>query len=346
MPQSKNRQRPRHERALTHLAAAGLALTITRLGRAQAPKSPEIAAHEDEARRAQPPGSPMVRAAPSSVAPSPNTTLGTEPVAARPSWGPNAGLNVVRVNVPVDVGVTVALGAAWVASELLGSSVHPSSCRWCDRDADGTDHLNGLDASVRSGLRWHDTAAADTLSSVFSFGLAPAAGFGVGALIAWHDDRLAELPADTLVVAQSGVIAIALNQITKLAVARERPDVHARSPSDRDAAQATSDNLSFFSGHATLAFALATSAGTVASMQHHRLAPVMWVTGLSTATVGGYLRIAADRHYASDVLTGAIVGSAVGFLVPYFAHRDTGIHANVAVVPIAGGSAISISGVW
>src|SRR6059058_3168029 len=75
---------------------------------------------------------------------------------------------------------------------------------------------------------------------------------------------------------------------------------------------AAGDNLSFFSGHATLAFALATSAGTVASMRHHRLAPVMWAVGLLLATTGGYLRIAADRHYATDVLTGALVGSAVG----------------------------------
>ena len=43
-------------------------------------------------------------------------------------------------------------------------------------------------------------------------------------------------------------------------------------------------------------------------------------SGLSMAAFTGYLRIAADKHYLSDVLTGAIVGSAVGFVVPYFLH--------------------------
>ena len=36
--------------------------------------------------------------------------------------------------------------------------------------------------------------------------------------------------------------------------------------------------------------------------------------GVAAATA--YLRIAADRHYASDVTAGAIVGSAIGGAVP------------------------------
>ena len=252
----------------------------------------------------------------------------------------------MRVNVPVDLALTLGLGAAWMTSELLSPSLNPSSCRWCDRDADGTDHLNRFDVSVRSALRWRDTSTADTLSSIFSFGLAPLAGFGIGVLVAWHDDRLDELAADTLVVAESAVVAIGLNQVLKLVVARERPDVHARSPSERLALQSNGDNLSFYSGHATLAFALATSAGTVATMRHHRLAPLMWVAGLTLATTGSYLRIAADRHYASDVLTGALTGAAVGFSVPYFAHRASASEAHLAVVPTAGGASLVLSGLW
>jgi membrane-associated phospholipid phosphatase len=183
------------------------------------------------------------------------------------------------------------------------------------------------------------------LSTVFSFGLAPLTGFGVGALVAWHDDRLSELPADTLVVAESAVIAVNLNQIAKFVTARQRPDVHARAPGD-PSPPTSGDNLSFFSGHATLAFALATSAGTVASMRHHRLAPVMWAAGLTLATAGAYLRIAADRHYATDVLAGAIVGSAVGFGVPYFAHRPNPANACLAVAPVPGGTTLVLSGTW
>jgi membrane-associated phospholipid phosphatase len=41
------------------------------------------------------------------------------------------------------------------------------------------------------------------------------------------------------------------------------------------------------------------------------------------AALTGYLRIAADKHYFTDVLVGAIVGSAIGVAVPYFAHRPS-----------------------
>jgi membrane-associated phospholipid phosphatase len=250
------------------------------------------------------------------------------------------------LDVPLDVGITVGVGALWVVSELLAPTLAPSSCRWCDRSEDGSDHLNAVDASVRSALRWRDTRTADALSTVFSFGLAPVAGFGVGTLVAWSDDRLGELSADTLVVAESAVLAVGANQIAKFAFARERPDVHARAVAHEAMVPSSGDNLSFFSGHATLAFALATSAGTVASLRRHHLAPVMWVAGLALATAGGYFRIAADRHYASDVAVGAVVGSAVGFSVPYLAHHPRGIDARLAVVPVESGSVLTLSGTW
>ena len=250
------------------------------------------------------------------------------------------------INLPIDLSITIGGTALFVITDLMTPTLAPTSCRWCDRAADGTDQLNSFDASIRRAWRWGDSGKADTLSSVFSFGLAPLAGFGVGALVAWHDDRLSELPADTLVVAESAVIAINVNQISKFVFARQRPDVHARVSTEPNVQPTTSDNLSFFSGHATLAFALATSAGTVASMRHHRLAPVMWAAGMLLATTGGYLRIAADRHYATDVITGAVVGSAIGFSVPYFAHRPVAPNTGLAVAPTEGGASLVLWGRW
>jgi membrane-associated phospholipid phosphatase len=195
-------------------------------------------------------------------------------------------------------------------------------------------------------LRWRDTKTANTLSTVFSFGLAPLASIGVGAIITSHDDRLHEVPADLLVIAESAVLALDLNEISKLVFLRERPYVHGRSPSDRAARRSSADNVSFFSGHTTLAFALAVSAGTVASMRHYRLAPLMWVSGLVLAAASGYLRIAADRHYATDVLTGIIVGSGVGFSVPYFAHRPCTERLHLSAMPLRTGGGVALSGMW
>jgi membrane-associated phospholipid phosphatase len=253
----------------------------------------------------------------------------------------------LRLNVPLDLGITIVGGVTWFSLEFfLASAIAPSSCAWCDRRSDGSDNLNGLDRSVRNALRWSNTRRADLWSTVFSFGLAPVAGLGVGALIAYHDDRMNELPEDILVVAEAGMLASNFDEIVKLVAARERPSVHFRTPERRAEEQGSGDNVSFFSGHATLAFSLAVSAGTVASMRRHRLAPLIWVTALTTASVGGYLRLAADKHYFTDVLTGAAVGSAVGFAVPYFFHGPKPLPVSIAALPLPGGGALNISGLF
>ena len=60
----------------------------------------------------------------------------------------------------------------------------------------------------------------------------------------------------------------------------------------------------------------------------------------------GYLRIAADKHYLSDVLTGALVGSAFGVAMPYFLHRrGAAIPVSVTASARDGGRAAP-TGTW
>jgi len=269
-------------------------------------------------------------------------------VAAGPESVPAGPLHSDRglhVDLTWDLAITAGATATWLTLELLTPAL-VDDCHWCDRDAEGNDVLNAFDAGARDALRWDNTHSADTWSSVFSFVLAPVLGVAIGALVTAHDDRLDELPEDLLIVGESAMLAMALNNIVKIAAARERPDVHARTPEEREAKHKPSDNVSFYSGHTTLAFALATSAGTIASMRGYRLAPVMWATGLGLASISGYLRIAADRHYATDVLTGALIGSAVGFSVPYFFHRGRDQAWQVMAAPAAHGAQLSLSGTF
>jgi membrane-associated phospholipid phosphatase len=265
-------------------------------------------------------------------------------VLAQTAASPTVRSTNLRLNLPVDLGITIGGGVAWLSAELLTSKIGPSQCRWCDRKADGADDLNGFDSSLRTHLRWSNPRTAATLSGVFSFGLAPLAGTGIAAIIAAHDGRLRELPEDILVVAEAAVIAGGLTEAAKFSFARERPDAHARSVLNPSSRTSRDDNVSFFSGHASLAFALATSAGTVASMRRHRLAPVIWVAGFLFASTGAYLRVAADRHYATDVIAGGGVGSAVGFLVPYFAHHSSDVR--VSTLFLEDGSGVCVTGVW
>jgi membrane-associated phospholipid phosphatase len=230
----------------------------------------------------------------------------------------------LRYDTRVDVAVT-SMGATWlIMSELLKSRLVPEKCRWCYRTEDGKDLLNPYDGWVRHRLIWQDTRAADITSSVLVFALEPVSALGLTALAASHDQAINGFPLDALIIAEATVVAGVLNQVTKFGFARERPFVHflPRAPNVvRELTDSPSDdNLSFFSGHTNLAFVIATSSGTVATLRGYRLAPLVWGAGLTMAASTGYLRIAADKHYFSDVMVAAVIGSIVGVGVPLLFH--------------------------
>ena len=219
-----------------------------------------------------------------------------------------------------------ATGLLWfVTAELLKADLVPEKCRWCYRRANGASALNFVDRSVRSHLKWDNPELAGDISSVLAYAFMPLASFGLPATAAAYDDHLRYAPVDTLLIAEATILAADLNQLVKLVFVRERPYVHylphlpqgiqglGDSPSDA--------NLSFYSGHTNLAFAMATSSATIAYLRNYRLAPMVLGTQLAAAITVGYLRIAADRHYLSDVMTGAVLGSLIGTLVPLLFHN-------------------------
>ncbi len=240
---------------------------------------------------------------------------------------PQAGAEeprALRYDTRVDVAVT-SMGATWyLMSELLKGSLVPEKCRWCYRADDGGDLLNPYDGWVRQRVMWKDTSTASFASWVLLAALEPATQVGLTAFAAGNDGAISNIPLDALIVAESTIVAGVINQVAKFGFARERPFVHylPRAPNAVRAltASPSDDNLSFFSGHTTLAFAIATSSATVATMRGYRLAPVIWGTGLTVAASVGYLRIAADKHYFSDVVTAALIGSIVGVGAPLIFH--------------------------
>lgn len=227
----------------------------------------------------------------------------------------------LRYNWRVDLPVTAVATTTWIVSGVFESELMRKECGWCERDSNGKSTLNGLDSGVRDGLRWGNTKAADTASNVLDRGVMPATILGLTALAARHEDRLRDFPVDALIILEAMTLGINLNQATKMLVGRERPFVHAMPADQRgQTANPSDNNTSFYSGHTTRAFALAVATGTVASLRGYRWAPWIWAAGLTVATSIGYLRIAADKHYFTDVLVGAAMGSAFGFGVPYFFH--------------------------
>jgi len=223
--------------------------------------------------------------------------------------------------------VTAAALAFWGGTQLFESSLAPASCRWCEPGA--------LDSAVRGALRWNDTAAANTASNVGAYALVPLTSLGLLAAGAQGEGRFGEMAGNVLVIAESVALAESANQIVKFAVGRERPFVHALPPAGKSSTDNPADNnVSFYSAHTSFAFALAVSTGTVASLRRYRWAPAIWAAGLAGAAAVGYLRIAADRHYFTDVVTGAVAGGAFGLVVPYEFHRAP---AALTLVPAPGG---------
>jgi membrane-associated phospholipid phosphatase len=218
--------------------------------------------------------------------------------------------------------ITGTTGALWLVNALfLADQLSPDTCRWCDRDGE-VDHLNGFDSAIRDGLKWSNTDRAATLSNVAAYVFAPASAFGVVALVAHRDGRMAGYLTDVGLVLEATFIAADVNQYVKSLAGRERPFVHVLPPEERPLTSSPNENnLSFYSGHTSLAFSLAAASGSVASLRGYRGAWLVWATGMTAATATGYLRIAADRHYASDVLVGAAMGSLIGVGVPVLLGR-------------------------
>ncbi|HSN16492.1 MAG TPA: phosphatase PAP2 family protein [Anaeromyxobacteraceae bacterium] len=221
------------------------------------------------------------------------------------------GPKPLHYELKLDVPITLAATAAWVGSELAKPRIGPETCRFCEP--------NALDAAVRNAVVWREPARARHASDALVFGVLPAAMIGHQLLAARGEGDWQAGFVDLLVVAEAAAIAQDLNQLVKFTVARERPFVHYGDPARPHEAD---DDVSFYSGHTTFAFALASSAGMVSTLRGYRSAPWVWGVGMSLAATAGWLRMGGDMHWFSDVLVGAVVGTAVGAGLPWLLHRD------------------------
>lgn len=252
-------------------------------------------------------------------------------LSARPAHADDLRLSPTR-----DVALTVGGGVLFILSEtLLKDAVSPDDCRWC---AD-----NGLDRGVRDALRWDQPARAASASNWVGYVATPLVTIGgIAALGAARGPDHAWW-TDGVIVAESAILASDVTNVVKGLVGRERPFVHALAAADKPDTQEA--NLSFFSGHSSLTMSLAVSAGTIASLRGYKLAPLVWGGGVGLSLTTGYLRIAADRHWATDVVTGWLVGAAFGVAIPYYLHRRAD-GASSRVSASVGARTIGLSFTW
>ena len=123
--------------------------------------------------------------------------------------------------------------------------------------------------------------------------------FGIGAVLAIFDSANREA---WLICALLAPIAIALNYVVKLIVKRPRPVLEGLPPLG-----GAPSSLSFPSAHATSSFAVATAMTRV-----DPLGALAFLLAFALALGRPYL----GMHYPSDVLAGALLGVALGLIVP------------------------------
>lgn len=229
------------------------------------------------------------------------------------------------------LGATATLGLLYYASEVAKETLTPASCRWC---APST-----LDRHARA-LRWQTPTRADDLSDILVYAVMPSVTLGAFALLGEGNHERTRVGAfldDALPVLEAVGVGQLATQALKYSFARQRPLAHFAT---EELPRNVDYNRSFVSGHTSWAVGLVVSAGTVAHLRGARSEPWIWGIGLPLAATAGYLRIAADRHYATDVIGGAVVGALAGYLVPTVLHGRY-LRTRLRVFPTGNGAAIS-----
>lgn len=232
----------------------------------------------------------------------------------------------LRLDLDLTLSLTGGALAGVLATELFQDRLAPTGCRICRPDR--------LDASLQDALVWPHPDAARTASDVLAAGV-PMAAAGALALAGWRAGGPRTAAEDLLVVAEAGSLAALATQVAKLATGRIRPYAY-RDPS---AARSRDAYLSFWSSHAALTFSAAAAAGQVARLRGYRSWRWILGLGLAGAAACGYLRVAADRHWTTDVLAGAAVGTAAGLGLPVLLHRPRQEAAGPALTLLPAGIA-------
>jgi membrane-associated phospholipid phosphatase len=237
------------------------------------------------------------------------------PHAAHAQSGEPFGLRL-DVDLPVMV-VSATIGATW----LLRNELAPATCApRCDR-AD----LAGFDRGVAG--RYDSNAR---LASDLTVAALLAAGAGVSLLDGgW---------IDLAIGAQSVLVSLAIAVTTMMAVRRPRPWLYGDEAPLADRERGGS-SMSFPSGHTASAFAVAVALFRIQRARRPGSSAPYWLLAGagSVATLVGVTRVLAGDHFPSDVLAGAVLGSAIGWAVPEL-HR---VAPRLSLAPSAGGLAVT-----
>ena len=169
--------------------------------------------------------------------------------------------------------------------------------------------------------------AARELSDVF-LSLSVTGPFLVDAMVVawWYRGNKAVAKEMAIIDLETLAVTAAVQGLSTTLTGRARPYVQTCGtdlPSNSLDCQTFGQNRSFFSGHTSLSFASA----SLVCMHHLNMDlftgptdELACISSYAAAATTGVLRIASDQHYASDVITGALIGTGIGLGLPYLLH--------------------------
>lgn len=263
-----------------------------------------------------PPAAREPAAAPGSPSPPPEPSLSSPIPAPVPHF---VGGSPLAVNLAVDLPIVLGIGSVLLGTTIADPQLPPPSCGLvCDSQT-----VNGLD---RVSIGWNSKPARTASDLFLGINLAlPIVLDLIDVAASRPPDALRGYLQDLLILSEVFVVTSGLTSVFKYAVRRPRPFLY---DSDMDAfpSEARQDvdaSLSFFSGHSSSAFAMATAGSYLFMLRHPQskwVIPV-WIVSEALAATTASLRVVAGKHFITDVLVGAAVGSAVGVLIPYLHRR-------------------------
>jgi membrane-associated phospholipid phosphatase len=210
--------------------------------------------------------------------------------------------NEIRYRVSAwDAASVAAGGVLALIPEAVGLPAGPAPCGPC---------IPTSVPSIDRAALHNASGGANTASSVLLLGVA-----GFSGLASLDGATAAQVRGHVALFANSLTWTLATTEWLKVLVHRNRPVLY---DAPDPAAVADRDNRrSLPSAHASLAFAAATTYLVIAQREHlpHRTrnAILLYVGALGVAA----LRVAAGKHFPTDVAAGAALGTGMGWLAAH-----------------------------
>lgn len=252
---------------------------------------------------------------------------------------------------PVGWSDAATIGAG-LATALATNIAHPRAMVPSPRLA--------FDEGARDALRLRTSAARFAARDIsdLTLGLmmiAPIVGdAGLNAL--WYRKNPKAAWRMTVVGMEAFAVTTAVQGLTHVLFSRERPYVRTCGtdlPADSDDCVWDQKYRSFYSGHSSFSF----TGAALLCWQHLRYGLFggggaeagTCAAGFTFAAATALLRMMGDMHYATDVIVGAFMGTAIGFLVPVlheqlFQEADAPKTVRVSIVPT--GTGVSVVGTF